>query len=140
MPDPREVATREPRRGFNRVSALIRRRVIVGVLVVVVAAGALAVARARDARDTSASAAAMQRLLGEHLARERLSYRYVACIDNGRRFAGQPVIRCNVNFGAPHIEVYCAVVRDGRALTNHEDAAIPCPRDDAGQDPPVREY
>jgi hypothetical protein len=80
----------------------------------------------------------MERLLAARLDARHLTYRYVACVPNGRRFSGQPVIRCNVNFNAPHIEVYCTALRDGRLLTNHEDAAVPCPRDDAGKDPPVQ--
>jgi hypothetical protein len=41
-------------------------------------------------------------------------------------------VRCNVNFGAPHIEVYCSILEGGRLVTNHEDRAIPCGHDDAG--------
>jgi hypothetical protein len=76
-------------------------------------------------------------LLAARLDAKHLNYRYVACIPNGARFENAGVVRCNVNFNAPHIEVYCAVVRDGRLQTNHEHPAIPCPRDAAGGDPPV---
>jgi hypothetical protein len=82
----------------------------------------------------------VRRMLAERLDAKHLTYRYVACIANGRRFEGGAVVRCNVNFNAPHIEVYCAVVRNGRLLTDHEHAAIPCPHDAAGADPPVRTY
>jgi hypothetical protein len=81
-----------------------------------------------------------ERELGRQLDGRRLSYRYVACVRNGRRFAGAAVVRCNVNFGAPHIEVYCVVRRDGRLLTDHDDPSIPCPRDSSGEGPPVQTY
>lgn len=84
-----------------------------------------------------ADAPTIERLLSARLDAERLTYRYVACVLNGRTFAGGRVARCNVNFNAPHVEIYCAVRRDGRLVTNHEDPAIPCPRDDRGKDPPV---
>jgi hypothetical protein len=80
------------------------------------------------------------RLLATRLHAKHLTYRYVACIANGRRFEGGAVVRCNVNFNAPHIEVYCAVLRDGRLLTDHEQRAIPCPHDAVGADPPMRVY
>jgi hypothetical protein len=89
---------------------------------------------------SAADPPAVQRLLAAHLAAKHLTYRYVACIANGRRFERAAVVRCNVNFNAPHIEVYCAVIRDGRLVTDHEDQGVPCPRDDAGADPPVRTY
>jgi len=79
----------------------------------------------------------VQRLLAHRLQTQNLSYRYVVCVSNGHRFGGQAVMRCNVNFNAPHIEVYCSVVRDGRLLTDHDEPAIPCPRDDRGKDPPL---
>jgi hypothetical protein len=95
----------------------------------------------RAAAVTSATGPpAVQRLLAQRLDAKHLTYRYVACIANGRRFQGTAVVRCNVNFNAPHIEVYCAVVRHGRLLTEHEHPGIPCPRDQAGEDPPVRTY
>ena len=84
-------------------------------------------------------APAIERRLRERFDAQHLNYRYVVCVPNGRRFGGRAVVRCNVNFNAPHIEVYCAVLHDERLLTNHEDPAVPCPRDDAGEDPPVQE-
>jgi len=80
----------------------------------------------------------VRRLLTQRLIDKKLNYRYVVCVRSPARFEGGPVVRCNVNFNAPHIEVYCGVVRDGRLLTNHESSAVPCPRDDVGRDPPVR--
>lgn len=80
----------------------------------------------------------VRRLLTERLIAKKLNYRYVVCVRSPARFEGGPVVRCNVNFNAPHIEVYCGVVRDGRLLTDHESSAVPCPRDNRGRDPPVR--
>lgn len=38
-------------------------------------------------------------------------------------------LRCNVNFGDPHIEAYCIVLKDGRLYSDHQDPAIPSRRD-----------
>jgi hypothetical protein len=73
-----------------------------------------------------------KRLLTARLRAHYLTFHWVACVRTGRRFEGTPVVRCNVNFGDPHIEAYCSVLRDGRLVTNHEDPAIPCEHDDAG--------
>lgn len=73
-----------------------------------------------------------------YLKRKELTYRWVACVRNGRRFRSQPIVRCNVNFGMdPHVEAYCAVVEDGRLTTNHDNGAIPCGHDDAGFQVPL---
>jgi hypothetical protein len=73
-----------------------------------------------------------------YLQRKELTYRWVACIRNGRRYRGQEIVRCNVNFGMdPHVEAYCTVFDDGRLVTNHENRAIPCRHDDAGFSAPV---
>ncbi|WP_148261101.1 hypothetical protein [Conexibacter woesei] len=103
---------------------------------------------ARDAAGTTAGAAPAPvraasvgevRALMEQRMRDRhLNFRYVACVRNGRVFDGVPVTRCNVNFNAPHIEVYCAVARGDTVATDHEDRAIPCPRDSVGRDPPIK--
>ena len=73
-----------------------------------------------------------KRLLTERLRAAQLAFRWVACVNTGRTYHAVDVVRCNVDFGDPHIEAYCAVLDDGRLVTNHEDAAIPCPRDAAG--------
>jgi hypothetical protein len=73
-----------------------------------------------------------------YLKRKELTYRWVACVRNGRRYRGQAIVRCNVNFGMdPHVEAYCTVLEHGRLLTNHENRAIPCNHDDAGFSAPV---
>lgn len=57
----------------------------------------------------------------------------VVCIPNGRRYEGAAVIRCNVNYGDPHVEAVCAVLRGGDLVTDHDDGAIPCGPDLAGK-------
>jgi hypothetical protein len=41
-------------------------------------------------------------------------------------------VRCNVDFGEPHITAYCSVMIRERLLTQFDVAAIPCRRDSAG--------
>lgn len=91
-----------------------------------------------DAAVRAASVGEVRALMEERLRERNLNVRYVACVRNGRTFSGVPVTRCNVNFNAPHIEVYCAVARGDAIETDHENAAIPCPRDRVGRDPPIK--
>ena len=67
------------------------------------------------------------------LQEKHLRYRWVACIKTDHRFRGATIVRCNVNFGIdPHIVAYCTVLRGSIALTQFEDAAIPCGPDLSG--------
>jgi len=66
------------------------------------------------------------------LERKHLMYRWVVCVANGRRYHGRPVVRCNVDFGDPHVQAYCSVLVDGRLRTHDDVPAIPCSHDDAG--------
>ena len=70
-----------------------------------------------------------KKLMVEYLDGKHLSYRWVACLRSGRSFRGAAIVRCNVNFGDPHIEAYCIVLRHGKLYSDHDDAAIPCQRD-----------
>jgi hypothetical protein len=70
-----------------------------------------------------------KKLMVEYLDGKHLSYRWVACLRSGRSFRGAAIVRCNVNFGDPHIEAYCIVLRHGQLYSDHDDAAIPCQRD-----------
>jgi hypothetical protein len=81
---------------------------------------------------TSATPAQAKSLLTARLHAKQLSFRWVACIRNGRSYRAARIVRCNVNFGDPHIEAYCSVLVGGRLVTDHENAAIPCRHDDAG--------
>lgn len=67
--------------------------------------------------------------LEARLAKKKLSYRWVVCIHTKQSFAGSVIFRCNVNFGEPHIVRYCAMVAQGRLVTNREQRGIRCGRD-----------
>jgi hypothetical protein len=78
---------------------------------------------------------AADKTLSLELRNQNLSVQDVACIKNGRAYHGHPVIRCNVNFGDPHIVAYCTVILAGRLVTSHQDPAIPCGPDLSGSKP-----
>lgn len=78
---------------------------------------------------------AADRTLRRELSSEHLNFQYVACIRNGRSYHGHPIIRCNVNFGDPHVEAYCSVILAHRFVTNQQDPSIPCRPDLAGSRP-----
>jgi hypothetical protein len=78
---------------------------------------------------------AADRTLSLELRSQHLSVQYVACIKNGRAYHGHPVIRCNVNFGDPHVVAYCSVIVAGRLVTSHQDPSILCGPDLAGSGP-----
>ena len=71
---------------------------------------------------------AVKDALVARLYAKQLSYRWIVCVNDRRSFRRHRVVRCNVNFGEPHIEVYCAVLDDGHLLTNHDAPAIRCGR------------
>lgn len=79
-----------------------------------------------------ASVAEVRTAVVSRLRRKHLPFHWVACVGTGRRFRGIGVIRCNVNFGDPHIVAYCTVLRGDVAVTQIEDPAIPCGPDRAG--------
>ncbi len=78
---------------------------------------------------------AADRTLSRELRSQHLYFQYVACIRNGRFYRGHPIIRCNVNFGDPHVVAYCSVISAGRLLTSQQDPSIPCRPDLAGSKP-----
>jgi hypothetical protein len=110
------------------------------------AAGAVAVAvvvsmaGGAQTRLATASPSRFQSLLKTQLTRRGLDYRWVVCIPSGRSFHGARIVRCNVDFGEPHIEAYCSVLRGGQLLTSQEDPAIPCGHDNSGMYTPVVTY
>ena len=73
--------------------------------------------------------------LSRELRDQNLSVQDVACVKNGRAYRGHPVIRCNVNFGDPHVVAYCSVIVAGRLVTSHQNPAIPCGPDLSGSKP-----
>lgn len=100
-------------------------------LLAVVCAGAL-IAGTGCGDDDAASrvtAGDARAALADRLTERHLSFRWIACVDEGARQGGEVVFRCNVNFGAPHIPGYCVVVRKGRAVTQVEEPSLRCRRE-----------
>jgi hypothetical protein len=84
---------------------------------------------------TGAPPALAETLMTARLNAKHLDYRWVACVRVGRTYTHVPITRCNVDFGIdPHVEAYCLLLKDGKLVTNHDDPAIPCGRDNAGSD------
>jgi hypothetical protein len=101
---------------------------------------AAAVAPATGGRVTTASLETFHRALVARLHAQHAGYHWVACVRSGKRFASVPIVRCNVNFGDPHIQAYCSVFRGGHLLTSQEDSAIPCGHDNAGYSVSMQTY
>jgi hypothetical protein len=78
---------------------------------------------------SAATPAQAKQLMIDYLDSKHLDWRWVACLYTGRSFVGAAIVRCNVNFGDPHIEAYCMVLRWSELYTDHQDPAIPCQRD-----------
>jgi hypothetical protein len=91
-------------------------------------------------RISTESPATFQDAVIVHLRAEHLTYHWVVCVRTSHRFKGVSVVRCNVDFGEPHIEAYCSVLRGGRLLTNFQDPAIPCGQDNSGKPYTVVQY
>jgi hypothetical protein len=86
----------------------------------------------------SGSQAEAKQKLAARLHRKLLRPHWIVCVPSGRRYQGAAVTRCNVNFGDPHIQAYCSVLRGSRLVTQYDNAAIPCGHDDAGWRAPVQ--
>jgi hypothetical protein len=80
-------------------------------------------------------AQAAERTLSLELRSEHLSFHAVTCIENGRIYRRHPIIRCNVDFGDPHVVAYCSVILARRLVTNYQNPSIPCAPDTAGSKP-----
>ena len=74
------------------------------------------------------------------LRSENLDFHWVVCVRTPHRYRGVRVVRCNVDFGEPHIVAYCSVLRRGRLLTSEQEPSIPCGHDNAGYSDPVVTY
>jgi hypothetical protein len=103
-------------------------------LAVLVALGlvALGLVGAASAAIEKPNVAAIRSKLRVRLADQHLRVRHVVCIVNGRVYRQHAIVRCNVDFGEPHITAYCSVLIGGRLLTQFDVNAIPCHRDGAG--------
>jgi hypothetical protein len=114
-----------------------RRLAAIALVAVLGVALAIVVWRRGDSTTARADPPAVKAALEARLRGKGLTFRWVACVANGRTYQGLPIVRCNVNFGDPHIEAYCSVLDHGRLVTDHDRPAIPCSRDEAGQTAPV---
>jgi hypothetical protein len=56
----------------------------------------------------SSTSSRIESKLQEHLTERNLSVKWVRCAA-----ARESVYRCNVNFGDPHVQIYCAAMIDG---------------------------
>ncbi len=74
------------------------------------------------------SPAEVKEALEARLVGKQLSFEWVYCLRTRRSFEDRTIFRCNVNFGEPHIVIYCAVLDDGRLVTNRERPGIRCGR------------
>jgi hypothetical protein len=102
----------------------LRRAVGAGLLVIV-----LAGCGGSSSTYEATSPANAKELMIEYLEGKHLTYHWVACLRSGKSFHGAAIVRCNVNFGDPHIEAYCIVLRDAKLYSDHQEPAIPCQRD-----------
>ena len=108
------------------------------ILLVFVAAGCGGSSAVKESKPPDP--ATVKKALVAQLKQKELTFRWVACVRNGRLYRNQPIVRCNVNFGMdPHVEAYCTVFEHGRLVTNHDNKAIPCGHDNAGFTVPTAE-
>lgn len=119
-----------------------RRAAALGVAAALaLAGGAFAAATRTRAKPTmSSSITVIHRELEQHLLARHLSFEQIACVHTGRRYRGARVVRCNVNFGDPHVVAYCSVLRGGALVTSVDDPSMPCRHDDVGWSAPIRTF
>ncbi|HTT95303.1 MAG TPA: hypothetical protein VMF55_11575 [Solirubrobacterales bacterium] len=122
---------RLPRRRFL-VAGLVAVALAVVVIVLVSGSGSAGAVTSNEVQ--------IKRQLIERLHQHALDPHWVACVPNGRSFEGAAVIRCNVDYGDPHVEAICGVLRGGKLLTDHDEAAIPCGPDLRGWHPLIHTY
>ena len=102
------------------------------VLLVALAALALGSVSVATAAIVKPDVPRVRSALEARLHAQHLRVRHVFCIVNGRVYKQYAIVRCNVDFGEPHITAYCSVLIGGRLLTQFDVKAIPCHRDNAG--------
>jgi hypothetical protein len=120
----------------KRLGGSMIRRMSLIVLVVLALGGAvsiLAFSRSDSNGAVTSDRAEIRQLLLARLHAHLLEPLEVVCIPSGRHYEGAAVIRCNVNYGDPHVEAVCSVLRGGDLVTNHDDRTIPCGPDLAGK-------
>ena len=72
--------------------------------------------------------AAVQDALEARLIGKSLSFKWVYCMKTKRSFEDRRMFRCKVNFGEPHIVIYCATLEHGVLVTNRERPEMRCGR------------
>lgn len=77
---------------------------------------------------TETSPAAVRTALVSRLDGKHLSFEWVYCLRTRRTFESKTIFRCNVNFGEPHIVIYCVTLDGEKLLTNRERPGIRCGR------------
>ena len=90
--------------------------------------GALALVAGCGSGSVEVTPAAVKEALEARLTAKKLSFKWVYCLRTKRSFDGSPITRCNVNFGEPHIVIYCATLEDGTLVTNREQPELRCGR------------
>jgi hypothetical protein len=73
-----------------------------------ISSSALALALLLAACGGSSTSSTIESKLRQHLTERDLSVKWVRCTP-----ARESVYRCNVNFGDPHVQIYCAAMIDG---------------------------
>ena len=66
--------------------------------------------------------------LTARLTHAGLSFQWVVCVDMNRFYGVHRLIRCNVDFGDPHIVQYCGIFVGSHLITDRENAALNCDR------------
>jgi hypothetical protein len=99
-------------------------------LLAVVAAAIVLVARGGGGREaTTVSPSTVRAALISRLKAGGLDYKWVVCVRTGRVYHGAEVVRCNVDYGEPHIVAYCSVIEASRLVTSADTPSLPCPAD-----------
>jgi hypothetical protein len=117
----------------------LKKAAISTLLVAVLLAAGAVLAHGRRS-GSAAGVPTVQRLLAARLRAHGLSVHELTCVRNGRTYHGAPLVRCNANFGDPHVQAYCAIVSGGHLVTNADRSSIPCGHDDAGFSAAVESY
>ena len=111
-----------PRRGL--IGAAILALAVAALVAILTTAGGSA---ATGGRVTTASLASFHRAMVAKLDAQHAHFEWVACVQAGSRFEGVPVVRCNVEFGDPHVQAYCSVFRGGRLRDQRRRSRHPVP-------------
>ena len=99
--------------------------------IALLAAAIALVAGCGDNENAATTPSEVKTALEARLAGKNVSFEWVYCLRTTLEFEGRDIVRCNVNFGEPHIVIYCAVLEDGSLITNRERPAIRCGRNAA---------